>query len=161
MCCLQQVHSLTRAASRAIGTGRQVSPALQQPQVTLSPQLQCKVWGGDMSMLSFARLQARGTVCTCVSVGPERRQEPCQWGRGEAICLGHQEGVRTSEGCVEAASAPGWCFFHRRGWVFLYLGQDFCAKICLMNKPGLPSKPVSFHNHFLQTGKQYFVKVHL
>lgn len=62
-----------------------------------------------------------------------------------------------TSGYVEAVPAPGWHFFHGRVWMFLYLGQDFCAKTPLMNKPvGLPSKPVSFHCHFLQTGKQYF-----
>lgn len=110
-------------------------------------------------MLSYIRPQAKGkvTLCTCISVGPERRKKPRPRGRGENTCLGRQEGVLTSGGYVEAVPASGWRFFHGRGWVFLYLGQDFCAKICLMNKPpGLPSKPVSFHSHFLWTGKQYF-----
>lgn len=70
-----------------------------------------------------------------------------------------QETMRTLliNSYVEAVPAPGWRFFHGRVWMFLYLGQDFCAKTHLMNKPlVLPSKPVSSHNRFLQTGKQYF-----
>lgn len=70
-----------------------------------------------------------------------------------------QETMKTflTSGYVEAVPAPGWHFFHGKVWVFLYLGQDFCAKTHLMNKPpSLPSKPVSFHSHFFQTGKHYF-----
>lgn len=62
-----------------------------------------------------------------------------------------------TSGCVETVPAPGWHFSRRRVWVFLYLGQDFCAKTHLMNKHlGLPSKPVSFHSRFLQRWKDYF-----
>lgn len=112
-----------------------------------------------MSTLSYTQLQARGkvTLCPCISVETERRKKPCTQGRGENICLVCREGALMGGGYAVAMAAPGWPFFHRSRWVFLYLGQDFSAKICLMNKPpGLPPKPVSFHNHFLWTGGQYF-----
>lgn len=85
-----------------------------------------------------------------------RRKKLRPQGRGENVCLGRQEGMLTSGGYVGSVPALGWCFLCGRGWVFLYLGQDFCAKLCLMSKPpGLPSKPVPLHDHFLWTGKQY------
>lgn len=109
-------------------------------------------------MMSYTQLQAtrKVTLCTCISMRPERKKKHHPLDQGENICLGHQEGMLTSS-YMEAMIALGWNFFHRRGWVFLYLGQDVCAKICLMNKPqSLPPKPVAFHNHFLWTGKQCF-----
>lgn len=73
-----------------------------------------------------------------------QRKGPVSRARGRPFAQETVKALLTS-GYVEAV------------WVFLYLGQDFCAKTHLMNKPpSLPSKPVSFHSHFLQTGKHYF-----
>lgn len=98
-------------------------------------------------------------LCICTFVGPKRWNKPCPWGELRNTCLRIQEAVLTGSGCLDTRPAQGCHFFQVRRGLFLYLGQDFYAKICWMKKSlGLPSKPVSCHSDFSQTGKQHFCK---
>lgn len=114
---------------------------------------------GHVHAILYLTQDEEKLLCICIFVGPKRWKKSCPWGELRNICVGIQEAVLTGSGYLDVRPAQGCHFFQVRCGLFLYLGQDFYAKICRMNKPlGLPSKPVSYHSHFLQTRKQHFCK---